>query len=64
MATVTYIRYESGSNSTPSALKGVINYCLHPHKTALPENVFCTSGQHCTPRLAYLEFMATKAAFG
>lgn len=64
MATVTYIRYESGRNSTPSALKGVINYCLQPHKTELKENVFCTSGQHCTSRLAYKEFMATKAAFG
>lgn len=64
MATVTYIRYESGRNSTPSALKGVINYCLQPHKTELTENVFCTSGQRCTPCLAYKEFMATKAAFG
>lgn len=64
MATVTYIRYESGRNSTPSALRAVINYCLQPHKTELTENVFCTSGQHCTPRLAYQEFMATKAAFG
>lgn len=64
MATVTYIRYESGRNSTPSALRVVINYCLQPHKTELTENVFCTSGQHCTPRLAYKEFMATKAASG
>ena len=64
MATVTYIRYESGRNSTPSALRGVINYCLQPHKTELTENVFCTLGQHCTPRLAYKEFMATKAKFG
>lgn len=64
MATVTYIRYESGRNSTPSALRAVINYCLQPHKTELTENVFCTSGQHCTPRLTYQEFMATKAAFG
>ena len=40
------------------------HYCLQPHKTELSENVFCTSGQHCTPRLAYQEFMATKAAFG
>ena len=64
MATVTYIRYESGRNSAPSSLRGVINYCLQPHKTELTENVFCTSGQHCTPRLAYQEFMATKAAFG
>ena len=64
MATVTYIRYESGRNSTPSSLRAVINYCLQPHKTELTENVFCTSGQHCTPRLAYKEFMATKAASG
>ncbi len=64
MATVTYIHYESGRNSIPSALRAVINYCLQPHKTELTENVFCTSGQHCTSRLAYKEFMETKAAFG
>lgn len=63
-ATVTYIKYKPGGNSSKSALRAVINYCLQPYKTEIGEKVYCTSGQDCTPQFSYREFMATKAAYG
>ena len=44
-------------------MKSVIDYCLQPHKTETEENLFATSGQHCTPDFAYREFMANKAVW-
>ena len=44
-------------------MKSVIDYCLQPHKTETEENLFATSGQHCTPEFAYKEFMANKAVW-
>ena len=66
MAIVKFIQYKPGENATPSALRGVINYCLKPEKTEIdPEHkLYCTSGQKCIPELSYEQFMATKAVWG
>ena len=64
IATVTYIKYKSGGNSSRSALGRVIDYCLQPHKTQVSENAFCTSGVDCVPAYVLDQFMATKQAWG
>lgn len=63
MATVTYIRYESGRNSTPSALKGVIITVCNRTKPSCRKMYSAPRDSTVHPAL-YQEFVATKAAFG
>ncbi|MDD4494908.1 MAG: relaxase/mobilization nuclease domain-containing protein [Eubacteriales bacterium] len=63
MAVVTYVKYKSGKNSTPSALKGVIDYCNQPYKTQVDEQIYSINGKDCNGEFAFREFMATKKLY-
>ena len=63
MATLTKIKYTNQADHLPSRMKAVINYCLNPEKTKPEENAHAVSGQNCTPKFAYREFMANKAVW-
>jgi len=64
LAVVTFVKYKPGKNSTPSALKAVINYCNQPYKTQVDEQIYSISGKDCNGTFAYREFMATKKLYG
>mgnify|MGYP000979475230 CR=1 FL=1 len=63
MAVVTYVKYKSRKNSTPSALKGVIDYCNQPYKTHVEEQIYSINGKDCNGEFAFREFMATKKLY-
>lgn len=63
MAVVTYVKYKPGKNSTPSALKGVIDYCNQPYKTQVEEQIYSVSGKYCNGEFAFREFIATKKLY-
>ena len=63
MATLTKIKYTNQADHLPSRMKAVINYCLNPEKTKPEENAHAVSGQNCTPKFSYREFMANKAVW-
>ena len=50
---------------TPSAQKGVIDYCMQPSKTVdEDEQVAYVSGYNCVPEMANESFLATQKVFG
>ena len=50
---------------TPSAQKGVINYCMQPSKTLdEDEQLAYVSGYNCVPEMANESFLATQKVFG
>ena len=50
---------------TPSAQKGVINYCMQPFKTLdEDEQLAYVSGHNCVPEMANESFLATQKVFG
>ena len=50
---------------TPSAQKGVIDYCVQPSKTMdSTENALFVSGVNCVPGMAQESFLATQKVFG
>ena len=50
---------------TPSAQKGVIDYCIQPSKTYDDdEQLAYVSGYNCIPELANESFLATQKVFG
>ena len=50
---------------TPSAQKGVIDYCMQPSKTYdEDEQLAYVSGYNCVPALANESFLATQKVFG
>ena len=52
-------------NQTPSAQKGVIDYCIQPSKTLNEdEHVAYVSGVNCIPEFANQSFLATQKIFG
>ena len=52
-------------NQTPSAQKGVINYCMQPSKTYDDdEQLAYVSGYNCVPEMANESFLATQKVFG
>ena len=52
-------------NQTPSAQKGVIDYCIQPSKTLNEdEQVAYVSGVNCIPEFANQSFLATQKIFG
>ena len=52
-------------NQTPSAQKGVLDYCMQPSKTFdEDEQLAYISGYHCIPELANESFLATQKIFG
>jgi len=52
-------------NQTPSAQKGVIDYCIQPSKTYDDdEQLAYVSGYNCIPELANESFLATQKVFG
>ena len=57
MATVNFVRYES-QNKT--ALYNVTRYVEREDKTVLDDETQLVSGQNCSPRTAYREFLATR----
>ena len=62
MATLNYIQEHKQS---PSAMRGVIEYCLQKQKTDDPESgQRLIGGIHCSGETAYDEFMLTKQVFG
>ena len=63
MAIIVKLKYKNQADHLPSVMKAVINYCLQEHKTNSKENPYTVSGQHCTPELAYNQFMANKAVW-
>ena len=55
----------SEKKQTPSAQKGVIDYCMQPSKTMEEgEQLAYVSGINCIPELAQESFLATQAHFG
>lgn len=51
-------------NQTPSAQKGVLDYCMQPSKTFdEDEQLAYISGYHCIPELANESFLATQKIF-
>lgn len=52
-------------NQTPSAQKGVLDYCMQPSKTFdEDEQLAYISGYNCVPELANESFLATQKIFG
>ncbi len=51
------------SKQTPSALKGLLKYCMRPDKTNLNERVQLVSGHNCVPEMALKSFLATQALY-
>lgn len=51
------------SKQTPSALKGLLKYCMRPDKTNLNEQVQLVSGHNCIPEMALKSFLATQALY-
>ena len=52
-------------NQTPSAQKGVLDYCMQPSKTFdEDEQLAYISGHNCIPELANESFLATQKIFG
>ena len=52
-------------NQTPSAQKGVLDYCMQPSKTFdEDEQLAYISGYNCIPELANESFLATQKVFG
>ena len=52
-------------NQTPSAQKGVIDYCMQPSKTYdEDEQLAYISGYNCVPELANESFLATQSVYG
>ena len=52
-------------NQTPSAQKGVLDYCMQPSKTLdEDEQLAYISGYNCVPELANESFLATQKIFG
>ena len=51
------------SKQTPSALKGLLKYCMRPDKTNLNERVQLVSGHNCIPEMALKSFLATQALY-
>jgi len=52
-------------NQTPSAQKGVLDYCMQPSKTFdEDEQLAYISGYNCIPELASESFLATQKIFG
>ena len=52
-------------NQTPSAQKGVLDYCMQPSKTFdEDEQLAYISGYNCIPELANESFLATQKMFG
>ena len=50
---------------TPSAQKGVLNYCMQPSKTFdEDEQLAYISGYNCIPEMANESFLATQKVFG
>ena len=55
----------SEKNQTPSAQKGVLDYCMQPSKTFdEDEQLAYISGYNCIPELANESFLATQKVFG
>ncbi len=52
-------------NQTPSAQKGVLDYCMQPSKTLdEDEQLAYISGYNCVPELANESFLATQKVYG
>ena len=52
-------------NQTPSAQKGVLDYCMQPSKTLdEDEQLAYISGYNCIPELANESFLATQKIYG
>ena len=52
-------------NQSPSAQKGVLDYCMQPSKTLdEDEQLAYVSGYNCVPELANESFLATQKVFG
>ena len=52
-------------NQTPSAQKGVLDYCMQPSKTLdEDEQLAYISGYNCIPKLANESFLATQKIYG
>jgi len=49
---------------TPSAQKGVIEYCMQPQKTQADERTIYVSGVNCVPELVSESFLATQNLYG
>ncbi len=60
MATVNNI---SEKKQTPSAQRGVIEYCIQAHKTVLDEETVFVTGVNCVTDLAHESFLATQKIF-
>ena len=61
MATLNAIR---STKQSPSAMRGLINYCLQEKKTFdMNSNRKLITGVNCIAQNAYTEFMTTKAVY-
>ena len=60
MATVTYIRE---SKQSPSAMKGLLDYCCRADKVTDGRGRKYCSGANCSGENAFAEFMLTKKAY-
>ena len=61
MAILVAIR---STKQSPSAMRGLINYCLQEKKTFdINSDRKLITGVNCIPQNAYTEFMTTKAVY-
>lgn len=61
MAILVAIR---STKQSPSAMRGLINYCLQENKTFdINSGIKLITGVNCVPQNAYTEFMTTKAVY-
>ncbi|MBQ6020179.1 MAG: relaxase/mobilization nuclease domain-containing protein [Clostridia bacterium] len=52
------------SKQSPSAQKGVLDYCMRPDKTTSEEQTMFVNGVNCVPEFANESFLATQNLFG
>ncbi len=52
------------SKQSPSAQKGVLDYCMRPDKTTSDEQMMFVTGINCVPEFANESFLATQKLFG
>ncbi|MCQ2355078.1 MAG: relaxase/mobilization nuclease domain-containing protein [Clostridia bacterium] len=64
MIRIAIVENIAEQKQTPSAQKGVIEYCMQPQKTQADERTIYVSGVNCVPEFANESFLATQNLYG
>ena len=64
MIRIAIVENIAEQKQTPSAQKGVIEYCMQPQKTQADERTVYVSGVNCVPELVSESFLATQNLYG